>query len=65
MKKAQWIQQTHLFRANEYICSRCGASSRKPNRTCLLCKSDMAKIKYEPSWVDEAEGLSALLDDDW
>lgn len=24
----------------------------------------MKKGKYEPFWVDEAEGLSALLDDD-
>ena len=25
----------------------------------------MKKTKYDPSWVDEAEGLSAILDDDW
>jgi len=25
----------------------------------------MKKTKYDASWVDEAEGLSALLDDDW
>ena len=25
----------------------------------------IAEAKYEASWVDEAEGLSALLDDDW
>jgi hypothetical protein len=28
-------------------------------------RSPMKKAKYDPSWVDEAEGLSALLDDDW
>jgi len=25
----------------------------------------MKKAKYDPSWVDEAEGLSAIFDDDW
>ena len=28
-------------------------------------RSPMKKTKYDPSWVDEAEALSALLDDDW
>ena len=42
MKKASWTQKTHLFKADEYICSACGVS-----------------------WVDEAEALSAILDDDW
>jgi len=25
----------------------------------------MKKTKYDPSWVDEAESLSAILDQDW
>ena len=32
---------------------------------CPVCQSSMKKTKYDPSWVDEAEGLSAILDDDW
>ena len=34
-------------------------------RTHPVCGSPMKKTKYDASWVDEAEGLSALLDDDW
>ncbi len=51
MKTAHWTQSTHLFRDDEYICSSCGAA--------------MKKTKYDPSRVDEAEGMSALFDDDW
>lgn len=65
VKSAYWIQRTHLFRADEYICSACGNSSNKAYRTCHACGKRMKKSKYDPSWVDEAEGLSALLDDDW
>ncbi len=65
MKSEYWIQRTHLFRADEYICSACGASCNKPYRTCPACGARMKKSKYDPSWVDEAEGLSTLLDDDW
>lgn len=65
MNYAHWIQKTHLFRADEFICSSCGASYEKPYRECPDCRAPMKKTKYDPSWVDKAEGLSALLDDDW
>ena len=65
MKSAHWIQKTHLFRADEYICSACNSVSGKPYKVCPACRAPMKKAKYEASWVDEAEGLSALLDDDW
>ena len=65
MKNAHWIQKTHLFRPDEFVCSACGASVSKPFHVCPACKEQMKKAKYDPSWVDEAEGLSALLDDDW
>ena len=61
----QWIQKTHLFKADEYICSRCGAAYSKPYKVCPNCQSVMGRSKYDPSWADEAEGLSALLDEDW
>ena len=64
MKPAHWIRRTHLLRADEYIYSRCGASCGKPYELCPSCRSPMGGARYEPSWVDEAEGLSALLDDD-
>ena len=65
MSKAHWIQKTHLFKADEYTCSACGASFKKPFSQCPACQASMKKTKYDASWVDEAERLSALLDDDW
>ena len=65
MKRVRWIRKAHLFRADEYICSRCGASYSKPFKVCPNCLSEMGGTRYDPVWVDEAEGLSALLDDDW
>ena len=65
MNGVHWIRKTHLFRADEFICSRCGVSYGKPHERCPSCRSVMGGVNYDPSWVDEAEGLSALLDDDW
>ena len=65
MKRTNWIQKTHLFRLDEYVCSGCGAVYNKPYKACPSCGAVMGKTKYDPSWVDEAEGLSAVLDDDW
>ncbi|MBR6207397.1 MAG: hypothetical protein IKQ69_00160 [Oscillospiraceae bacterium] len=65
MKRIRWIRKTHLFRADEYICSHCGASFGKPRKVCPNCQSVMDSAKYDPSWVDEAEALSAILEEDW
>ena len=65
MKQARWIRKTHLFRADEYLCSACGKVCARPYRACPHCLTAMGKTQYDPSWADEAEGLSALLDDDW
>ena len=64
-KTGSWTQKTHLLRADEYICSNCGRSISKPRRTCPHCNAEIKKTKYDPSWVDEAEMMSALFDDDW
>ena len=65
MRSPRWIRRTHLFRRDEYICSVCGASSDAPWRECPSCGAQMRNVKYDPSWVDEAEDLSSILDDDW
>ena len=65
MSKARWIQKTHLFRADEFVCSMCETSFLKPYAVCPACGAEMKKTKYDPSWVDEEEGLSAILDEDW
>ena len=64
-KAAHWIRRSHLFRADEYLCSVCGTSGSKPSAVCPACGAAMKGRKDDPSWVDEAEALSALLDEDW
>ncbi len=66
------LSDMHLYDGNQmiegvinHICSACNASCGKPYKVCPSCGASMKKAKYDPSWVDEAEGLSALLDDDW
>lgn len=65
MKKAKWLQKTHLLRADEYICPVCGTVSDKPYMKCPSCGTSLCGTVGDSTWVDEAEGLSALLDYDW
>lgn len=66
MRRVYWTRRTHLFRRDEYICSGCNYASDKPLRVCPGCKAVMAMGgKYDPQWVDEAEEMSAMMDDDW
>ncbi len=39
MKAVHWVQKTHLFRADEFICSACGSVSSKPYKVCPTCGS--------------------------
>ena len=59
------MQRTHLFHPDEFICSACKAICNKPYSVCPMCGSQMKKTQYDASWVDEVEGLSAEIDDDW
>lgn len=52
-----WTQNTHILRADEYICSVCHQSFKKPTKTCPHCKSQMKGSMYDPNWVDEVEFL--------
>ena len=65
MSKSKWIHNTHLFRADDFTCSNCRSVSDKPDKVCPSCAAQMRSGNHNPSWVDDAEGLSALLDDDW
>ena len=65
MKKPHWIRKTHLFRADEYVCSRCGTKSPVPYRNCPRCGCTMGRTKFDPTWVDEMEAISAIMDNDW
>lgn len=65
MRADLWIQKTHLFRKDEYICSACRAPCDKPYQICPNCGTEKTKVSYDASWVDEAEEMSIMLDDDW
>lgn len=56
---AYWIQKTHLFRADEYVCSECKFNAKKPYAKCPNCERDMNKKSYDPTWVDEMEAIDA------
>ena len=64
MKEPHWIRRTHLFEPDDYVCSQCGAVFKKKNPVCPRCGIPLALETREESWVDEAEELSWMLDDD-
>ena len=65
MKKPHWTRKSHLFREDEYVCSKCGSKSPHPCKSCPRCGTSLAGTKYDLTWVEEAEGLAVLMDDDW
>jgi len=62
-KTAYWTQKTHLFDADEFICSACGYSADKAYKNCPKCGAEMAESKYDPTWVDEAFMAEMILGD--
>lgn len=62
-EKARWIQKTHLFRADEYICSACKFTTLTPSSQCPCCGRMMKGKKYDPNWVDEMEFMDAIWGD--
>ena len=64
MSKAHWIEHSHLFRADEYECSVCGAVYDEPYTVCPHCNSQMGGSKYDPDWVDEMAGYDEIFGDD-
>ena len=65
MRQDIWIQKTHLFSKDQYICSACRAVCDEPYQVCPACGAEKSKVTYDASWVDEAEKMSILLDEDW
>ena len=65
MRQDLWIQKTHLFSKDEYICTVCRAVCDKPYQTCPVCGMEKTKVTYDASWVDEAAEMDILLGDDW
>ena len=65
MKAACWIHRSHLLRPDEYICPACKQKCNKAYHECPVCGARMKKGRDDLTWIDEAEELSAILDDDW
>ena len=65
MKQDQWIQKTHLFSKDEYICTVCRAVCDKPYQVCPACGTEKRSVEYNASWVDEAAEMDILLGEDW
>lgn len=65
MKSAYWIHRSHFLRPDEYTCSACQQVCNMPFRECPACGARMKKGRYDLTWLDEAEELSEILDDDW
>ena len=65
MKQDQWIQKTHLFGKDEYICTVCRAVCDKPYQVCPVCGAEKRSVEYNASWVDEAAEMDILLGEDW
>ncbi len=57
---ANWIKHEHLFEDDEYECTACGYMSDKPYTVCPRCGAGMTSVKYDPSFVDEAETLDII-----
>ncbi|MCR4594900.1 MAG: hypothetical protein K5761_07570 [Clostridiales bacterium] len=62
---AYWTQHTHFLKSDEYECSNCGYVSNISYPFCPGCGSNMNDgNSYDPTWVDEAEMLDIIFDDD-
>lgn len=51
----KWERRSHLFGADEYVCPYCGFVSDKPKPVCPHCNKEVAGVKSDLGWVDEAE----------
>ncbi len=60
---AVWILETHLFRADEYVCSACHHAAKETLPVCPVCGAVMRGLTEDPLWVDDLEELDAILDD--
>ena len=52
-RNGKWYRETHLFGADTYRCSLCGAIYRRSTPICPHCKATMKKTVTDPVWVDE------------
>ncbi len=61
MKTARLIKKTHLFERDEYACSVCGYTDKKPFGVCPNCGEKLVGEKSDLNWVDEAAMFDIIL----
>ena len=49
MRQDLWIQKTHLFSKDEYICTACRAVCDKPYQVCPVCGAEIIERKQSYS----------------
>ena len=59
-----WIKESHFFGRDRYRCSECKRLSDRPAPVCPFCGTKPGKVKDPMTWVDEAEMISEILEDD-
>lgn len=59
-----WIKHSHLFDPDEYECSNCHQTCKKKYPSCPNCGTNLTAEREEEDWIDEAEELDWILDDD-
>ena len=59
-----WIVHSHLFEADEYECSECGCTVRKVGRVCPKCGAVIRQQKDDQEWVDEAEFIEWMVEEE-
>lgn len=62
-KTGYWINEAHVFKADEFICSKCRKSFVRMTPECPGCGARMKKSRYDPKWIDELEAYDALFED--
>jgi predicted amidophosphoribosyltransferase len=63
-KHPYWVQHSHLFKDDEYRCSKCGYKADWPKPVCPGCGSKMGASRDDANWVDEAEIMDILFGED-
>lgn len=65
-RESGWIKHSHLFDPDDYECPCCGKCFKNTYHTCPSCGNIVLgqSLRTQDDWVDEAEELDWLLDDD-
>ncbi len=62
-KEPHWIVHSHLFGADEYECSECGAVLKDDPRKCPRCGAKLLIRFDRREWIDEAEEIHWMMED--